>query len=244
VVLAITAGCTSTSTIGGERTLPPLSTTGTTAPLDTTVPTTVPGGAATGTSATGTTGTTTTTTTATTTTTTTTVGPPPPTSATTVPRHVTWGGWAYYSVPRLGSEPVRGTGCGSAGGLTDVIPDGIWNVIVKSFGAAQVAVDVRCVYTGAAGKQRHDAACAADPGGDDCLLQSAGWFVVNASTRLRTMPLAAGSKYGVGAIGGSPDCPPVTQDRTSPDAPWRFMDSWIVIDAGQVTTVIAACPAG
>jgi hypothetical protein len=165
--------------------------------------------------------------------------------------HTTWGGWAYYEVPRLGTEPVRGTGVGCTnGGLGNTLPDGVWNVLIgdgtgsNSFWtSSQITVDVRCVYTGAAGKQRHDAACTADPSGADCSFQTADWFVVNNSTRLRTMPVASGVLYGVGALGAS-TCPGAELDRNSPAAPWRTMDSWIVVDSGRVTTVVTACPGG
>ncbi len=163
---------------------------------------------------------------------------------------VVWQGWGYYDVPQLGSESVRGTGCGSDGSLGEVIPDGIWNVIVGDGSGAdafwttsQIRVDVRCVYTGAAGRQLYTTACSTDPESDACAIGSPDWFVVNANSRLRTMPVAPTVQYGVGGLGSTP-CAPITLDRSSPDAPWRFMDSWIVIDHGVVTTVIAACPAG
>jgi hypothetical protein len=57
------------------------------------------------------------------------------------------------------------------------------------------------------------------------------------------MPLAADLQYGVGALGPSP-CASATTDRTSPDAPWRSMDSWIVVAGGRVTAMVTACPAG
>jgi hypothetical protein len=169
---------------------------------------------------------------------------------TTAPSVVVWQGWDYYGVPQLGAESVRGTGCGSNGALGEVIPDGIWNVIVgdgtgssSAWTASRIQLDVRCVYTGASGQQLWNAACAANPESDDCTMASPDWYVVNANSRRRTMPVAPTVQYGVGGLGTSP-CAPVTLDRSSPDAPWRFMDSWVVIDHGTVTAVIAACPAG
>lgn len=161
-----------------------------------------------------------------------------------------WGGWPYYEVPQLGTESVRGTGCGSTGGLGETLPDGVWNVLVgdgtggdQFWASSRLTVDVRCVYSGIGGQQLWTAACTADPTSDSCQRQSADWYVVNANGRLRTMPVSAGVQYGVGALGASP-CASVTTDRNSPDAPWRFMDSWITVDGGRVTAVVAACPAG
>jgi hypothetical protein len=161
-----------------------------------------------------------------------------------------WGGWPYYEVPQLGAESVRGTGCGSTGGLGESIPDGVWNVLIGDGSGSddfwtsdRLTVDIRCVYSGVGGSQLWNSACSTDPQSDLCLQQSSDWYVVNANGRLRTVPVAADVQYGVGAIGPSP-CASVSGDRTASDAPWRFMDSWIVVDRGAVTTVVTACPAG
>ena len=161
-----------------------------------------------------------------------------------------WGGWPYYEVPQMGSESVRGTGCGSTGGLGETLPDGVWNVRVgdgtggdEFWTGGRITVDVRCVYSGIGGQQLWNAACTADPQSDNCAQQTADWYVVNANGRLRTMPVSAAAQYGVGGLGASP-CAAVTGDRNAPDAPWRFMDSWVVVDGGVVTAVVSACPAG
>ena len=222
--LALLGACTTTSTLP-DGTLPPLgtgpfvppSTTSTTiAPLAGS--TTLPSGALPGTTATG--------------------------------QGSSWGGWPYYEVPQLGAESVRGTGCGSTGGLGETIPDGVWNVLIGDgtggddfWTSDRITVDVRCVYSGVGGSQLWNSACTTDPQSDNCLQQSADWYVVNANGRLRTMPAAPNLEYGVGALGPSP-CAAVTGDRTASSAPWRFMDSWIVVRGGAVTTVVTACPAG
>lgn len=188
-----------------------------------------------------------------------TTGPTPPTGlpntlvapvATRPPTPVKWGGWSHDAVPPLVFPGERGTGCGSPGTIGDAIPDGIWNVVVgdgtgadRFFTASSIIVDVRCVYTGLDGQQRWTAACGASPLVDACIGQSPGWFVVNNSKRLRTLPVAVGLKYGVGALGKSP-CPGVSVDPNAPGAPWRNTDSWIVIDQGTVSAVITACPPG
>ncbi len=42
------------------------------------------------------------------------------------PRSPIWPYGPFWNVPQLGSEPVRGSGCGSQGQIGDVIPDGLW----------------------------------------------------------------------------------------------------------------------
>jgi hypothetical protein len=250
-VSLVLAGCSSNAELSTD-TLPPLISGPTSfPPVSTVAPDTTPASTLPGetTAAPSTLPATTTTTLITTTTASPTTAP-----VTTVPATasaaVKWGGWGYYEVPQMGSESVRGTGCGSTGGLGEVIPDGIWNVIVgdgsgssRFWTSSKIQVDVRCVYTGSGGQSLWNTTCSATPEADACQSQSPTWFVVNANSRLRTMPVAAGVQYGVGALGSTP-CPGVTLDRSSPDAAWRFMDSWIVISGGAVTTVVAACPAG
>lgn len=166
------------------------------------------------------------------------------------PSGTSWGGWPYYEVPQLGTESVRGTGCGSTGGLGETLPDGVWNVLIgdgtggdEFWTSSRVTVDVRCVYAGVGGQQLWAAACTADPTSSSCQQQSEDWYVVNANGRLRTMPVSPGVQYGVGALGTSP-CASAPSDRTAGDAPWRYMDSWITVDGGVVTAVVTACPAG
>ncbi len=161
-----------------------------------------------------------------------------------------WGNWPYYEVPQLGTESVRGTGCGSTGGLGETLPDGVWNVLIgdgtggdEFWTSSRITVDVRCVYSGVGGQQLWTAACTADPTADNCQQQSADWYVVNANGRLRTMPVSSGVQYGVGALGPSP-CASAPTDRNAGDAPWRYMDSWVTVDGGRVTAVVTACPAG
>lgn len=171
-------------------------------------------------------------------------------STTALGTGVVWGDWPYYEVPQLGTESVRGTGCGSTGGLGETLPDGIWNVLIgdgtgddEFWTSSRLTVDVRCVYSGVGGQQLWTAACTDDPQSDSCVEQSPEWYVVNANGRLRTMPISDDAVYGVGAVGTSP-CPGAATDRFASNAAWRFMDSWIVVNRGRVTTVVSACPAG
>jgi hypothetical protein len=223
-MVATVAACGTTSTLP-EGTLPPLQSGPFVPPSTVAPPTTMAEGA------------------------TTVAGTQPPTTAAGV-SGTSWGNWPYYEVPQLGTESVRGTGCGSTGGLGETLPDGVWNVLVgdgtggdEFWTSSRITVDVRCVYSGVGGQQLWTAACTADPTSDSCQQQSADWYVVNANGRLRTMTVSPDVQYGVGALGASP-CASVSGDRNSGDAPWRFMDSWITVDGGRVTAVVSACPAG
>jgi hypothetical protein len=51
------------------------------------------------------------------------------------------------AVPQLGTEPVRGSGCGADGSIGDVIPDGWWFGMVTSDGA-QFGFNLACAYYG------------------------------------------------------------------------------------------------
>lgn len=161
-----------------------------------------------------------------------------------------WGGWPFYAVPRLGSEPVRGSGCGADGGLGDVIPDGIWqgqigdrSSSMSGWSDSQLQIDVYCVHFGAKGQQLLDAACAVDEGSGGCEDQDPENYIVNASKRIRTMPVLPSVEYGVAGLGVAAQ-PCASPDRHDSGAPWVYMPSWIVVSGGVVTQVVTACPAG
>jgi hypothetical protein len=177
----------------------------------------------------------------------------PTTTAASVSSISGWGGWGYLDVPQLGTEPVRGTGCGASGGLPDVIPDGIWNVVIGDRTGGdnfwtddQILVDVQCVYVGDEGRRRHEDYCALYPGSWGCENQSDGFWIENLNPRLRTMPVAADVGYYVVDYysNGSSDEDNLPASREDPFAFWRSTDCWIVIQGGIVTTVIAAFPRG
>lgn len=223
---ATLAGCSSPPTLSHD-TLPPLqSGPFATAPTTTAVGTTAPG------------------------------LPPPPTGlpstlvapVTLPPVPVEWGGWPFKQVPPLVSAAERGTGCGIPGATATTLPDGIYNVLVGDgsgadtfFTTSTITVDVRCIYTGIDGQNRWTAACASDPAAAACTGQSPGWFMVNNSRRLRTLPVSPSLQYGVGAI-GKRVCKGAPASPTAAAAPWRTLDSWIVVDRGVVSTVVADCP--
>ena len=72
----------------------------------------------------------------------------PTTSTASPPTGPRWAFGDFRSVPQLGAEPVRGSGCGADGTIGDVIPDGWWLGIVTSDSATRVQFDLVCVYFG------------------------------------------------------------------------------------------------
>lgn len=61
-----------------------------------------------------------------------------------------WPYGEYWNVPQLGTEPVRGSGCGASGQLGDTIPDGLWaGYVAYDQGGDVFWVDVLCIYAGA-----------------------------------------------------------------------------------------------
>ena len=58
-----------------------------------------------------------------------------------------WPYGPFWRVPQLGAEgQVRGTGCGSAGNIADVIPDGLFAVFVTGHDANNVSLDLLCIF--------------------------------------------------------------------------------------------------
>ena len=53
---------------------------------------------------------------------------------------------AFGDVPRLGNEPVRGTGCGADGSIGEVVPDGIWAGFVDVPAPGEPLVDRPAVH--------------------------------------------------------------------------------------------------
>lgn len=100
-------------------------------------------------------------------------------------------GWPFEdfrSVLRLGGQTVLGSGCGAAGSVGEIIPDGWWLGIITADGNSQLQVDLVCAY------RDEDA----QPLIDECLASEAAaactdyfdeeFWPVNRSTRERTVP--------------------------------------------------------
>lgn len=57
------------------------------------------------------------------------------------------------SVPAMGDEPVKGSGCGLSGDLGDHLPDGWWFGTVQSLSEATLDLDLGCAYFGPAAEE-------------------------------------------------------------------------------------------
>ena len=163
---------------------------------------------------------------------------PPLHSATPAP-YASAGGtvWPYgqfWNVPQLGHEgSVRGTGCGSAGDIGDVIPDGLFAGFITGHDANNVAIDLLCVFA-------VPDASALPSGGATVVAEAPNYVIVNNSTRGRTMPMDQRIvlRLGVHDAGNCVDGTTTTQWSDIP----ADRQVWVRIHEGRVTWVFADCP--
>jgi hypothetical protein len=152
------------STVFGETTVPPTTLPGaTTLPASSTLPATTV--AATSTTAADTT-----------------------TTADPGPRW-TFGG--FRSVPQMGSEPVRGSGCGADGTIGEIIPDGWWLGIITADGSSRLQFDLVCAYFGGSAQPLIDECLASDAGPTCNDFFDSSFWPVNRNTRERAVPKGA-----------------------------------------------------
>lgn len=64
-----------------------------------------------------------------------------------------WPYATFHDVPRMGDEPVRGSGCGGDGSIGELIPDGLWSGYLFPGADGTVEIDLACVYTGETARQ-------------------------------------------------------------------------------------------
>jgi len=149
---------------------------------------------------------------------------------------------SFFDVPQLGSEPVRGTGCGSDGTLGEVIPDGIWDAHSITISASTLNIDVQCVYYGKSGAQLYDN-CLAEEGPDGCEDTDPDFWFVNASNRIRGIPLSPSfrRRYGTPTNDGCTD-PGPGNDRSVQGQ--DDFDSWVIIEQGMATFALTSCVYG
>ncbi len=260
-------GCSGSSTLSSESTLAPLerpsSTDATTSTVTVTtlagVATTLPGPSATMTPPTLNPGSTTPATVAPETTLVTTppetTSPPAETTATTDPPAPTVAPTAcqscradyafayasFFAVPQLGTEPVRGTGCGANSSIGEVIPDGIWDGHI-TVGPSSLKIDLQCVYYGASAAP-YVARCEQTADADTCLEYGDDFWIVNNSTRMRTVPLDPSFRRRYASSDGCVD-PGPGRGASSDSAGADEMDSWVVIEGGKATFVLTSCVYG
>jgi hypothetical protein len=142
----------------------------------------------------------------------------------------------FWMVPQFGSEPVRGSGCGSTGGLGDMIPDGLWaGFIVDDGSDGSVGIDLLCVFTpeGASVALANPTATTitADP----------NYLIVNNSTRARFMPMDGNVVLRLAERDADGRCMDARTTTQWADIP-ADRQAWIRIHGGVITWILADCP--
>ena len=156
------------------------------------------------------------------------VSPPP---AVVDPNVPIWPYGPFWNVPQLGSEPVRGTGCGSQGQIGDVIPDGLWAGYVTNETTPTIGIDLLCIFFGASAQH------VISEGTATIVNNEPDYLVVNNNTRVRTAPAAPGIVLR--------DSAPVNGECVEGAAgvhnPEPARQAWVRIDGGQVTWILWGC---
>lgn len=153
----------------------------------------------------------------------------------------------FWSVPQLGEEPVRGSGCGGDGSLGDTIPDGLWYGWIEAIGSSSLDLDVVCVYYGAEAQRLFDEFIA-EHGEDYGAPPSFGadGFPVNNSTRTRAVPLAPSYELidaqWVDNYGYQVCLPPQGDAVAGYPADSFPKPSWVFISGGQAQWSLTECP--
>ena len=145
----------------------------------------------------------------------------------------------FEDVPQLGTEPARGSGCGSEGQIGETIPDGLWAGYVPRIDRGAVHIDLLCIYSG----ESAEAVLAA--GSATVLNDDPNYLIVNNNTRERVMGTGAGFSIlgGVLApIGWCVEGPPLDSiDIDVSDNVSMNAQAWIMIEDGLVTWVFYGC---
>ena len=142
----------------------------------------------------------------------------------------------FWNVPQYGSEPVRGSGCGTSGQIGDTIPDGVWaGFIVDDGSDGSVGIDLLCVFTpeGAPAALANPTATTinADP----------NYLIVNNSTRARFMPMASNVVLRLAERGADGRCVDARTTTQWADIP-ADRQAWVRIHGGVITWILADCP--
>jgi hypothetical protein len=151
-----------------------------------------------------------------------------------------WPYGSFRNVPQLGSEPVRGSGCGASGQLGPTIPDGLWAGFVTGYDATNNAlgIDVLCIFEG-------DTAQTVLTEGTviDIVNNEPDYLVINNSTQVRTMPsgLAAIIFGEVASDGQCVEGMHLSPEAVNEIAPRTAVQAWVRIDAGVVTWIFYGC---
>jgi hypothetical protein len=88
----------------------------------------------------------------------------------------------------LGSEPVRGSGCGADGTIGEVIPDGWWLGMIADSGATELQFDLVCAYYGSSAQPLIDECLASDASATCNTYFDRTFWPMNRNTRARAVP--------------------------------------------------------
>ena len=148
----------------------------------------------------------------------------------------------YFSVPQLGIEAVRGSGCGGDGTLGLIIPDGLWTGYAVDVTADYIDFDVACVYYGASAIPFIEDYLATTPE-DERLDYNPDYWLINNNSRTRRVPLSehflhrsAEWAEGVGCVDPGPSA-----DLLAGERPSSVIDSWLNIHNGEAQWLLTSC---
>lgn len=143
----------------------------------------------------------------------------------------------YFTVPELGIEPVRGSGCGSGPEyqFTEV-RDGIWNGFVDRVDTdnGDLYIDIACVYHG----ESADPEIAEGSGTGD-----RDFYQVNNRERLRSVPL--GPNFAVrDAVWQGQNCADPGPSNESTSGRYLTEHSWLTVEGGAAVLALVVCAVG
>ena len=164
--------------------------------------------------------------------------------------------WPYgdfHDVPQLGTETVRGSGCGADGSIGEVIPDGLWSgTLTYVPGDDQWEVNLVCVYSGEEAQQVISGGTANVIDDDD-----PDYVIVDNNPRTRLVPNRVqlietsfadsrtdGRCLGGGGTGVSPGADHLTFDPGQFEMLYSTThQAWLRIHDGAVTWIRFGCDA-
>lgn len=152
----------------------------------------------------------------------------------------------YFDVDPIGTEPVRGSGCGLDTSIGDELPDGLWRGFVRSFdglwvdAATSLEFDLACVYTGDAAVDAEREWRADHPG--ETPIEVIDGFLVNDNDRVRTVALSSSFVQVDAQWNSAGHClPPPTLPPSGETQAYRLLDSWLLIAGGEARWVVTSC---
>lgn len=148
----------------------------------------------------------------------------------------------YFSVPQLGVEGVRGSGCGGSGEIGEVIPDGVWNGYLIDEGDSVIAFDLACVYYGESAQPFIDEYLRTTPE-EDRLDYMSNYWLINNGDRVRQVPRSPAylHRWAEWTEQGCRD-PGSIGDFATPQP--SGMDGWLFIEGGQAVFLLTSCMYG